>query len=84
MALETFPFDAADYLVDSEMVAMFLEEAVEHGDAAEIAHAMQTVSRASGLSSDLREVCAHRPDLDGLIVVLHALGRRLIVAPAAA
>jgi probable addiction module antidote protein len=48
MALETQPFDAADYLSDDESIVFFLDDALQEGDPQEIARSLRTVVRARG------------------------------------
>lgn len=48
MKVETFPYDAADYLTDDETIAEYLTLSLESGDTREIAQALQTVARARG------------------------------------
>jgi probable addiction module antidote protein len=87
--LETFPFDAADYLDTPEAIAVFLTEAFETGDATFISHALGIVGRAKGMSALARETGLSReslykalstggnPELATIMKVLKALGLRL-------
>lgn len=95
MALETFPFDAAEYLTTEVMRAEFLNAAFESGDARHIAHAIGIVARARGMSSVAADTGLHRqalyraldekgnPTIDTFFKALNALGIRLQVAPGA-
>jgi probable addiction module antidote protein len=46
MALETIPFDVADYLTDEETIAAYLDEARKSGDKRLIEQAAGDVARA--------------------------------------
>jgi probable addiction module antidote protein len=93
MPLETFPFDAAEYLDTPEAQAELLADAFESGDAAYIAQALGTVARARGMSELAREAGLTRqglykalseqgdPRLSTLLGVAKALGYRLTVQP---
>jgi probable addiction module antidote protein len=59
MALETKPFDVADYLDSDEMIAAYLSEALKDSDAPHIAGALEDVARARGGISQL----AHQTSL---------------------
>jgi probable addiction module antidote protein len=94
MALETLPFDAAEYLVDAEAQAELLAEAFETGNSAFIANALGVVARARGMTAIARDAGVTRealykalsetgdPKLSTLLGVLRALGVKLSVAPA--
>ena len=93
MALETFPFDPADYLGDASAQAELLNDAFESGDAAFIANALGVVARARGMSSVAQDAGVTRealykalsetgdPKLSTLLGVLRALGIRLSASP---
>ena len=49
--VEAKPFDAAEYLDSPEMIAAYLNEALESEDASAIAVAVGTVARARGMST---------------------------------
>lgn len=53
MAIETRPFDSAEYLRDPESRAEFLRDALETGDPAFIAYARDLVARVAAAQSDL-------------------------------
>jgi len=57
MALETKPFDVADYLSDEETISAYLTDALESDDPRIIAKALGAVARArgSGLSASSPE-----------------------------
>ena len=94
MALETLPFDAAEYLADAEAQAELLAEAFETGNSTFIANALGVVARARGMTAIARDAGVTRealykalsetgdPKLSTLLGVLRALGVKLSVAPA--
>ena len=57
------PFDAAEYLDSSEMIAAYLNEALESEDASAIAVAIGTVARARGMSAVAEEAGLSRENL---------------------
>jgi probable addiction module antidote protein len=87
------PFDAADYLLNTSDVAIFLSDALEEGDADEVLHALATCCRARGAGKVARragmnvEQLARAlrpkavPPLAVLMKVVHALGLQLEVKP---
>lgn len=89
MALETFPFDAAEHLTDPEDQAGLLNEALASGDAAAIAVALGIIARARGMTEVAREAGVTRvalykslseegdPRLTTLLGVMRALGVKL-------
>jgi probable addiction module antidote protein len=89
MALETLPYDSADYLNDADSIAAYIEAAFEDGDPAIITHALGVVARAKGMSQLARDAGVTRealykaltaegdPKLSTFIRVLKALGMRL-------
>ena len=91
MPLETFPHDSAEYLDTSEAIAAYLEDALDSGNADEIAHALGVVARAKGMSKVARNAGVSRPALARALssegppgrptglAVLKALGLRLTV-----
>jgi probable addiction module antidote protein len=97
MALETFPFDAAQHLTDAEDQAGLLNEALASGDAAAIAAALGIIARARGMTEVSREAGVTRealykslsakgdPRLTTLLGVMRALGVTLTarIKPAA-
>lgn len=91
MALETKPFDVTEYLDSPEMIAAYIEAALEENDPAFIARAIGDVARAMGMSALARETGLQReslykafgehgnPTLDTLTKVFKAMGLRLSV-----
>jgi probable addiction module antidote protein len=89
MALETIPYDSADFLNDADSIAAYIEAAFEDGDPAVITHALGIVARAKGMSQLARDAGVTRealykaltaegdPKLSTFIGVLKALGMRL-------
>lgn len=94
MALKTKPFDAAEYLTDSESQAELLSDAFDSGDSGYIAHALGVIARARGMTDVAREAGVTRealykalsqegdPRLSTLLGVTKALGVKLTAAPA--
>lgn len=92
MALETFPFDAADYLRSPDSQADLLSDAFASGDASYITHALGIVARARGMSEVARGAGVTRealykalsetgdPRLSTLMGVLKSLGVKLTIA----
>jgi probable addiction module antidote protein len=92
MALETFPFDAADYLRSPESQADLLADAFASGNASYITHALGIVARARGMSEVARGAGVTRealykalsetgdPRLSTLLGVLRSLGIKLTIA----
>jgi probable addiction module antidote protein len=97
-AVETRPFDAAEYLKGDEEAQIFLiRDAIESGHAGYIANALGAVARARGGLSRLERTTGMKrqslnkalgpngnPTLGTLLPVLEALGLRLAVEPASA
>ncbi len=89
MALETIPYDTADYLGDAASIAAYIEAAFEDGDPAVITHVLGVVARAKGMSQLARDAGVTRealykaltaegdPKLSTFLGVLKALGIRL-------
>jgi len=86
--LNTLPWDSASHLQTAEEVAAYLDAALEDGDAALFAHALNVVARARDLASlasqvgvsedDLRQRLERTPtDLTLVIKVLSLLNVRL-------
>jgi probable addiction module antidote protein len=94
MTIETFPFDAAEYLDTPESQAELIADALESGNASYIAAAIGVVARARGASSVARDAGVSRetmykafiadgdPRLSTLVNVLKALGMELTARPA--
>lgn len=93
----TLPFDAAAFLDSDEAVAAYLDDALETGDAAFVAHALGTIARARGMADLARRTGLSReslykalsadgnPEFATVLKVVRALGLSLTVqaAPAA-
>jgi probable addiction module antidote protein len=89
MALETTPYDSADYLNSPEDIAAYLEAAFEDGDPTLITHALGVVARAKGMSQLAKDAGVTRealykaltadgdPKLSTFVGVMRALGMRL-------
>lgn len=94
MPLETYPFDAAQYL-SSKGQTELLADALASGNAAYITTALGTIARARGLPRVAREAGVTRealdrvlgpegdPPLSTLLGVMRALGVRLTADTAA-
>jgi len=95
MALQTRPFDPANYLDSDEARAAYMTEALATNDPAFIADALGVIARARGMSEVARETGLSReslyralsaggnPELSTLLQVIRALGLRLSATPAA-
>jgi probable addiction module antidote protein len=90
MALETYPYDTADYLTDAESIFFYLEAELEENEMPYLARALTTVARArggmdivatdTGLAVDLLERAAQEVgagDRDALIKVMEAYRKRM-------
>ncbi|HTO33840.1 MAG TPA: addiction module antidote protein [Pararhizobium sp.] len=94
MAIETLPFDAAEYIDTPEAQAELLSDAFESGDAGYIAAALGVVARAKGMTQVAKDAGVTRealykalstggdPKLSTLLGVIKALGVNLTVTPA--
>jgi probable addiction module antidote protein len=94
MALDTKPFDPAEYLDDPEAIAAYLTEAFETGDPAFIADSIGVVARAVGMAriakaaglsreSLYRSLSAEgHPEFSTVLKVLGALGVEIKAVPA--
>lgn len=92
MAIETKPWDAAEYLDTPEDVAAYLDTYLEDGSADEIRAALGTIARSHGMTALSKETGITRealykalgdkgnPTLDTLLKVTKALGVRLAIA----
>ena len=86
MALETIPFDAAEFLTDTQSQTELVQDAFETGDVGYIAHALGIVARARGMTQVAKDAGVTRealyralsqegdPRLSTLLGVLKALG----------
>ncbi len=61
--METSKFDIADYLDSNEMIAEYLNAALEEGDDAEIVTAIGHVAKAIGMTKIAEETGMSRPSL---------------------
>jgi len=75
MALETFPWDAADHLDSKEMILAYLEAVFEDGDPALITAALNDVARAKGVAAD--PALSGDSDISTVIQTLKSLGLEL-------
>jgi probable addiction module antidote protein len=92
--VKTKPFDAAEYLDEPEIIAEYLTEALETGEAGFVARAIGTVARAQGMTSIANAAGLSRenlyralsaeghPEFETIMKVLHALGVQLVAKPA--
>jgi probable addiction module antidote protein len=93
MAIETRPFDPAEYVEGPEGVQAYLADAFETGDPAEIADALGVVARAAGMSTLAQRTGLTRqalykalnrdgnPEFATILKVAQALGFRLTPEP---
>jgi probable addiction module antidote protein len=77
MALETYPWDAAECLDTPEIVAEYITAALEDGDPALIAAAIGNVARAKGIAAT--DLSRESLTLSTIVKVLHAFKVRLRV-----
>ncbi len=94
MALETKPYDTADYLRTTEDIAAYLKAAFEDGDPALINLALGNVARSEGMTEIAKATGLTRaslykafspegnPEFTTVLKVITALGLKLTVAPA--
>ena len=94
MALETTRWDAADYLDDAEVIAAYLEAAIEDGDPRLIAVALGSIARSKGMTEIAKKTGITReglykalsaegdPRLTTFLGVIKSLGLRISVKPA--
>ena len=93
MALETFPFDPADYLKTAESQAYLLQDALEEGNPGYLANVLGIIARARGMTDTASKAGVTRealykalsptgdPKLSTLLGVLRALGLRMRLEP---
>jgi probable addiction module antidote protein len=93
MAIETTPFDTAEYLDSPEMIAAYLEAVLEEGDSSMIAVALGNIARAKGMAQIARDAGVTRdslykslkeggnPTISTFLGVLKGLGMGLSVHP---
>jgi probable addiction module antidote protein len=63
MALETTPYDSADFLDSPDAITAYIEAAFEDGEPALIIHALGVVVRAKGMSQLARDAGVTREAL---------------------
>jgi len=92
MAIETFPFDPAEYLDDEYSQAELLADAFETGDTAYIANALGVIARARGMTAVAREAGITRkglykalsengdPKLSTLLGIMKAVGIKISIS----
>ena len=95
MPTTTRPFDMAEQLRDEQDIAACLTLVLEEGDPGELAHALGVIARARGMTQIAAEAGMGRealykalradasPRFETILKVMHALGLRLSVQPAA-
>ena len=95
MPTTTRPFDMAEQLRDEQDIAASLTLVLEEGDPGELAHALGVIARARGMTQIAAEAGMGRealykalradasPRFETILKVMHALGLRLSVQPAA-
>lgn len=93
MALETTKWDAAELLDSPEMIAAYIDAALDDGDPALIAAALGDVARAKGMSKIAKETGITReglykalsaegdPRLTTFLGVIKSLGLHISVKP---
>ncbi len=90
MALETSPFDPADYLTDTEAIAEYLALSFEEEDPRIISKALNTVARAlggiemlardTGIEPEVLERALNEdsnPDIGTVLKIMHRFGVHL-------
>lgn len=94
MAIETLPYDTAEFLKSEEDIAAYIEAVMEDGDPALIRNAIGVVARARGMTQVARDAGLSReslykalsangnPSFETVVRVLKALGVRLSTVPA--
>jgi probable addiction module antidote protein len=94
VAIETYPFDPAEYLGDANAQAELIADALASGNAGYVAHALGVVARARGMTQLARDTGMSReslykalspqgnPELATVLRVVEALGLKLTAAAA--
>ncbi|MEI7814546.1 MAG: addiction module antidote protein [Coriobacteriia bacterium] len=89
MSVKTIPWDPADYLETAEDMALYLEAALEEGDAGLVATVLGDIARAQGMAEVARKTGLGReslykalspdgnPEFATVIKVVRALGLSL-------
>lgn len=92
MALETKPYDTAEYLTTVEDIAAYLEAVFEDGDPQLITHALGAIARSEGMTEVAKATGLTRaslykalsadgnPEFATVLKVIRALGLKLTVA----
>lgn len=95
MTKKTTKFDSALYLDSDEGIGAYLEEAMETNDPAFVAYALGQAARARGMSQIAERAGLSReslyralsadgnPEFGTVLKVMHALGLKFSVSPAA-
>lgn len=93
MTIDIGRWDASEHLDSPDMIAAYLEAALEDGDAAAVAQALGDVARAVGMTQIARDTGLSRealyralsadgnPEFGTVLKVLRALGLRLAPVP---
>jgi probable addiction module antidote protein len=81
-------FDAADYLDSQEMIAAYLNEALEIGDTDFIYHALETIARAKGMTDFVKDTgigpnSTTKPEFETVQKAIDSFGLKLIAQPIA-
>ncbi len=81
-------FDAADYLDSQEMIAAYLNEALEFGDADFIYDALETIARAKGMTDFVKDTGIRRnsttkPEFETVRKAINSFGLKLLAQPIA-
>ncbi len=63
MPIKTTPFDAAEHITTPEDQTALLNDALESGDVAYIANALNTIAKARGMAQVARDAGVTRPGL---------------------
>ena len=89
MALQTTPWDSAEYLKTDEEIAAYLDAVLEEGTPALVTHALGIIARARGINQMADETGLARdalcsalsadgnPEFANVMKVINALGLRL-------
>lgn len=85
MVLQTYPFDAADYLKSDEAIEAFLQDALDSNEPIEIADALVAIAQAKGLVAVAEAAGLTRdmpateaPTWPTLLSVINGLGLKLM------
>ena len=95
MKPKTTPFDLAEHLHNDADIAQYLSLVIEAGDPGELAHALGLAARARGMAQIAKDAGMGRealykalrptsqPRFDTIMKVIHSLGLKISVQPAA-